>query len=100
MRVFIRLAIVCQREQRLSVVQPPRGFFTLRMIFREFVIPLDKDELARTHFGEYGHREVVPLQMVSREINGECVVFSEKFNILGSTALFAIFVSGSCTFLE
>ncbi|OXU31675.1 hypothetical protein TSAR_000716 [Trichomalopsis sarcophagae] len=39
------------------------------MITREFVIPLDKDELVRTHFADYGHRDVVPLQMINREIN-------------------------------
>ncbi|XP_014212154.1 condensin complex subunit 1, partial [Copidosoma floridanum] len=35
----------------------------------DFAIPLDKEELAHKHFGDYGHREVVSLQMVAREIN-------------------------------
>ncbi|KAJ8687031.1 hypothetical protein QAD02_022825 [Eretmocerus hayati] len=37
---------------------------------RDFNIPLDKDELARTHFDAYGHRDVVSLQMMNKEING------------------------------
>lgn len=41
------------------------------MINREFTIPLDKDELVRTHFGEYGHRDPIPLQLISKEINGK-----------------------------
>ncbi|XP_031782071.1 condensin complex subunit 1-like isoform X1 [Nasonia vitripennis] len=39
------------------------------MIIKEFSIPLDKDELTRTYFGQYGHRDPVPLQMLNREIN-------------------------------
>ncbi|XP_058809169.1 condensin complex subunit 1 [Phymastichus coffea] len=39
------------------------------MINQDFVIPLDKDELVRTHFTDYGHRDIVPLQMINKEIN-------------------------------
>ncbi|KAL7299993.1 hypothetical protein TKK_0007307 [Trichogramma kaykai] len=38
------------------------------MIIREFSIPMDKEELVRVYFGEYGHRDPVPLQMINREI--------------------------------
>jgi condensin complex subunit 1 len=44
------------------------------MINKEFVIPLDKDELARTYFGDYSYRKVIPLQLINREINSKILI--------------------------
>lgn len=49
------------------------------MIIKEFAIPLDKDELTRTYFGQYGPRDPVPLQMLNREINGKIWKFTCSF---------------------
>lgn len=41
------------------------------MAFKEFVIPLDKVELSGTYFRVDENREVVPLQLISKEVDGE-----------------------------
>ena len=41
------------------------------MTIKEFTIPLDKEELLNSHFGQYSEQEVIPPNRINKEISGK-----------------------------